>query len=226
MRSAAHAKLYITQLLELMEFTVTYLNDRPVGKNVATPSQMQRAGEASFEGLGIFIKLGPEVLAATAIRTEQPHTISYEKGIRYERTTYTSSAIRRRDLDGVVVETFYEPSDPSILYADINGERLVLTSSDHSRIQHLDALHREAELIMQFDTGAAQAKIREAVDLEASKTVADIIATGSSNGAQTVSTDKRGGRKAVFNDAKVSVGGEESLFDDVRRISYHELNRV
>lgn len=164
-RSAAHAQHDVVQFLVIVEEQLMNgLNERPVDGEVASPTEKFRLSELQFAGMSRRIAITPELLAHTAIPVPESHRIDCAHGITFKHRRYIGAAIRAPSLHGQKVPIRWEPYNPCVIYAAVEGKWERLTCKGYAELESTNDLHRAAELHLRFDTASASRSAKMKAD--------------------------------------------------------------
>ncbi|PPJ41274.1 MULTISPECIES: Mu transposase C-terminal domain-containing protein [unclassified Pseudoxanthomonas] len=165
-RGRAHAIHTIRALVGLSKRFTSFLNRRPLSKELLSPESLMALDDERFSCLGIKVDASSmEFLARTAI-LDGTRMYSYLKGITYCGEQYFSDELRDRSLDGKVVNISYEPYDPTTIYVEANNRWYTLHSSAHVVVRALGRDERTARVHFMRNSGEARARAKREFDRE------------------------------------------------------------
>ena len=160
-RSRAHARHNLLGLLDILEDgLMSWLNNRPVGVEVASPDERFEYSAARFASIARSAPLTSEILAHTAI-PGGTRLIDHARGVIFKHSRYFGPGIADPSFHGKKVHIRWEPYNPSILYARANSSWVRLTTRDFGRYEHAGHQFQLAQLYLRHDTAwsAKQARM-------------------------------------------------------------------
>lgn len=176
-RSKAHARHDLLGLLNILENgLMTWLNSRPVGQEVATPDEMFQESALRLARVARSAPLSSEILAHTAIPAGL-RRIDYARGVIFKHRRYFGSGIADPSLDGKKVQIRWEPYNSCIIYAQVSGAWVRLSTRDYGKYEHAGHTFQLAQLYLLHDTAWSSRSARTAADtMLATKIHQDLLA--------------------------------------------------
>lgn len=165
MRSAAHARYDLLTFLQIIEKGLMgYLDNRPIGQNVATPQELFVESEKQFKGIARRVSITSELLAHTAIPEKKERLIDNARGVKFKHKFYVGQSINDPSLHRKKVPVRWEPYNPSIIYAKVHNHWELLTCRGYQELENAGYLPKLVELYMRFDTAKASKAARDFAD--------------------------------------------------------------
>lgn len=179
-RGRSHAIHGLRALVHLARRFTSFMNGRPLARELSSPSELMAQDDSRFTCLGIKVNAASiDFLARTAI-PDGTRLYSYLKGVQYKGDYYFSEEVRDRTLDGHPVNVSYEPYDPTTIYIETKDRWYILHSKDHVVVRALSEEERVARVHFMQNSGEARARAKREFDRETAELTRDSMRSAAS----------------------------------------------